>query len=178
VSYPAPSVEPAQIPVDDSFFLDGPPRPEDASAHRLLAVDPEAARFLGWTIEQARSQADSHYDDVIVQFRREWQEGRIFSFIIRRSSNGEAIGAVELRPTGDGASLSYVVAAKLRGRGVATRAVSALLAWAAKKLAVRHIDLTCHAENAASRRVAEKCRFTYVGRTGDELRFRRDLTPS
>ena len=145
--------------------------------HRLLAVDPEAARFFGWAVEQARSQPDSHYDDVVRQFVREWREGRTFNFTVRRSSDGEAVGAVELRPRGDDANLSYVVAPELRERGVATRAVAALLVWAAEELALRNVDLTRHVENAASRRVAEKCGFAYLRRDRDELRFRRDLRP-
>lgn len=54
-------VEPTCIATDESFYLEGPPRPEDACAHRRIALDPDAARHLGWTIEQAESQPDSYY---------------------------------------------------------------------------------------------------------------------
>jgi len=70
------SVEPTAIALNESFYLEGPPRPEDASAHRLLALDPDAARFFGWTIEQARSQPASYFDEIIQQFVREWHEGK------------------------------------------------------------------------------------------------------
>jgi hypothetical protein len=62
--------------MDRSYILEGPPRPEDAAAHRVFALDPDAARFFGWTVEQAMSQPDSHYDEVIKRFIREWAEGR------------------------------------------------------------------------------------------------------
>jgi hypothetical protein len=64
------------VAMDRSYILEGPPRPEDAAAHRVFALDPDAARFFGWTVEQAMSQPDSHYDEVIKRFIREWAEGR------------------------------------------------------------------------------------------------------
>jgi hypothetical protein len=48
----APPTEPPRIVVDDEFVLDGP-RLEDAAAHREFALDPDAACFFGWSVEQA-----------------------------------------------------------------------------------------------------------------------------
>ncbi len=169
------SVEPTAIALNESFYLEGPPRPEDASAHRLLALDPDAARFFGWTIEQARSQPASYFDEIIQQFVREWHEGRTFNFSIRRRGDGNAVGAVELRLSGDEANVSYLVAAELRGHGLATHALEALLTWGARELALDQVNLACHVENVASRRVAEKCKFVFLGYEGDELKFRREF---
>jgi RimJ/RimL family protein N-acetyltransferase len=147
--------------------------PRDAAAHRRFALDPDTARFLGWTVEQAASAPDSHYDEVIERFAREWDEGSRFSFAIRRCSDGEAVGLVELRPRGSEADVSYLVAPELRGRGIATRALEALIAWGARELGVKRFNLGCHVDNIASKRVAQKCGFVFVHRAGDELRFRR-----
>jgi RimJ/RimL family protein N-acetyltransferase len=168
------SIEPPFIPLDESFALDRH-RPEDAAAHRRFAVDPDAARFLGWTVEQAESAPDSHYDEGVAGFVREWQEGTRFSLVIRRRLDGQAVGAVELRPTRDEADVSYVVAAEFRGRGIAPKALLALLAWGSRALGLRWANLGCHVDNVASRRVAEKCGFVLVGRAGDEMRFRRAI---
>jgi RimJ/RimL family protein N-acetyltransferase len=85
------------------------------------------------------------------------------------------VGAVELRPSGSEANISYVVAPELRSQGLATRAVEAVLAWASRALALDHVNLVCRVENIASRRVAEKSSFVLVQLAGDELSYRREF---
>jgi RimJ/RimL family protein N-acetyltransferase len=170
-------VEPAVVGVDEFFRLDQW-LPDDAAAHRHFALDPDAARFLGWTVEQAASAPDSHYDEVIARFAREWREGTRFSFAIRRCSDGVAVGSVELRPSGSEADVSYMLAPELRGQGLASRALAALIAWGTRELGLRRINLGCHVDDAASQRVAERCGFNFVCRDGDELRFHRDTMPA
>jgi RimJ/RimL family protein N-acetyltransferase len=97
---------------------------------------------------------------------------------IRRRSDGEAVGWVELRPHGDHADVSYNVTAELRGQGIASRALQAFLAWAAQQIGLRRAHLACRIDNLASRRVAEKCGFVLLGQQGDEYQFRRDLDPT
>ena len=166
-------VEPPVIALDEVFRLDRW-RVEDAAAHRRFALDPDAARFFGWTVEQAASAPDSHYREVIERFARDWREGTRFSLAIRRSSDGEAVGSVELRPTGSEADVAYLVAPELRGQGLAARALVALIAWGTRELGLRQVNLACHVENTASQRAAEKSGFTFVRREGDELHFRRE----
>ena len=167
---------PPRIVLDADFVLDRP-RAEDIPAHRRFALDPEAARFLGWTVDQARSAPDSHYAEVVGRFIRGWETGARFAMTIRRKSSGEAEGMVELRPrpTDDEADVSYLIAPELRGQGLASRAVSALLAWGASELGLLKATIECDVENTASQRVAEKCGFVFVGRYGDQLRFQRDF---
>jgi len=166
--------DPPLIFLGEDFALDRW-RPEDAAAHRRFALDPDAARAFGWTVDEARSAPDAHYESVIRRFDREWRDGARYSLAIRRRSDGEAVGSVELRASGVAADVSYVVAAELRGRGLAPRALEAMLHWGADELGLREAALACHVSNAASRRVAEKCGFVLSGREGDELRFRRML---
>jgi RimJ/RimL family protein N-acetyltransferase len=167
-------MEPPFIPLDDVFALDRH-RPEDATAHRSFSLDPDAARFFDWTVEEAASAPPSHYDEVIRRFAREWHDGTRLSLVIPRRSDGEAVGTVELRPAADEADVSFLVTAELRGRGLAPRALDALLAWGSRELGLQYANLNCHVDNAASRRVAEKCGFDLIGRQGDELRFRRSI---
>jgi RimJ/RimL family protein N-acetyltransferase len=165
---------PPRIPLDEAFVLDAW-KAEDAAAHRTFAEDADAARFLGWTVEEARAQPDSHYASVVQRFQDEWAAGSRLSVAIRRVDTGEAVGAVELRPAGEVADVSYLVAPRLRGRGLAPRALQALLGWASRELPLRRAVLTCHVHNVASQRVAAKCGFALIARSGDELRFARDL---
>jgi RimJ/RimL family protein N-acetyltransferase len=162
----------------NEFFVLDRPRPEDATASRRFATDPDAARFFGWTVEQARAQPDSHFEEVIRRFTREWNDGTRFALTIRRRSDGEPVGSAELRPRSESsgeADVSYMVAAELRGQGLASMALEALLVWGTRELGLWRAHLACHVENTPSQRVAEKCGFMFVGRVDDELRFRRDM---
>jgi RimJ/RimL family protein N-acetyltransferase len=169
-------LEPPLIVVDPSFVLDRW-RPADAAALRRFDLDPDTARFFGYTVEQARAMPDSHYDgDMRARGNlQDWREGKRLNLAIRRRTDGEAAGWVELRPADGEAEVSYNVDADLRGQGIASRALGAFLAWAAEHIGVRRARLACHVDNVASRRVAEKCGFVLVGREGDEYRFHRDL---
>jgi RimJ/RimL family protein N-acetyltransferase len=168
--------EPPLIVVDDSFMLDRW-RPADGPALRRFDLDPDTARFFGYSVEQAAAMPDGHYDgDERARGNlRAWREGRQHNLAIRRSSDGEAVGWVELQRAGEQAEVSYNVTAELRGQGIAPRALSALLVWAASQIGLRRAHLACHVDNVASRRVAEKCGFVFVGQDGDEYRFERDL---
>ena len=53
--------EPPLIVVDDSFVLDRW-RPADGPALRRFDLDPDTARFFGYSVEQAAAMPDSHYD--------------------------------------------------------------------------------------------------------------------
>jgi RimJ/RimL family protein N-acetyltransferase len=131
----------------DAFFRLDRWRAEDAPAHRRFALDPDAAKFFGWTVEQAASVADSHYHDVIPRFARDWDEGTRYSLAIRRCSDGQAVGSVELRSIGREADASYMIAPELRGQGLASRALVAMIAWATRQLGLRRVNLACHVDN-------------------------------
>lgn len=171
--------EPPVIAVDPAFVLDRWRR-GDAAALRRMDLDPDTARFFGYTVVRAQAMPDSHYDgdERARGSLRAWQEGKELNLAIRRRSDGEAAGWVELRPHGDDAEVSYNVTAELRGQGIATRALQAFLTWAAQQISLRHAHLACHIDNLASRRVAEECGFVFLGQRGDEYQFRRDLDPA
>jgi RimJ/RimL family protein N-acetyltransferase len=169
-------LKPPLIVVDPSFVLDRW-RPSDGAALRRFDLDPDTARFFGYTVEQAHAMPDSHYDgDMRARENlRAWREGKQLNLAIRRRADGEAVGWVELQPVGNQAEGSYNVTADLRGQGIAPRAFNAFLTWAAEHIDLRLAHLASHVDNLASRRVAEKCGFVLVGREGDEYHFQRDL---
>ncbi|HEY4346114.1 MAG TPA: GNAT family N-acetyltransferase [Gaiellaceae bacterium] len=171
------SREPPTIDVDAFFVLDRC-RPHDGAALRRFDLDPATARFFGWTVDQARALSEEHYEGVkCAQERlRAWHDRKKLLLMIRRRSDDAAVGWVELRPKADhAAEVSYMVDADLRGRGLAPRALEAFLSWALLEIELREVRLACHVENAASRRVAEKCNFALIGQEEDEYRFSRTL---
>jgi RimJ/RimL family protein N-acetyltransferase len=61
------------------------------------------------------------------------------------------------------AELGYVVAPAARGRGVASEALRQLSAWAVAELGIFRLELLISVDNAASKRVAEKCGYICEG---------------
>ena len=165
---------PPTLEVDDDLVLTGW-RLGDAARHRRFSEDEDAARFLGWTVAEARAQPDSHYVGVVRRFQDEWRAGTRVSLAIRRRDTARAVGAVELRPDAETVEISYLVDAEFRGQGIAPRALATMLDWATRELSVTRAVLSCHVDNLASRKVAAKCGFEQTGRDGDELRFARRL---
>jgi RimJ/RimL family protein N-acetyltransferase len=72
------------------------------------------------------------------------------------AATGQRLGNIALRHDATGGSLAYWVAASARGRGVATRALRLVSDWAVAALALPVLRLWTHADNLASRRVAER----------------------
>ncbi len=73
-------------------------------------------------------------------------------------------------PDDEGAvEIGYGIVSAFRGRGYATEAVRALIAYARRQPAVREVLATCFASNAGSRRVLEKSGFRHVGTDGSLL---------
>jgi RimJ/RimL family protein N-acetyltransferase len=61
------------------------------------------------------------------------------------------------------AELGYVVAPAARGRGVASEALRRLTEWAFGELGMLRLELMISVENAASKRVAERCGYVREG---------------
>jgi RimJ/RimL family protein N-acetyltransferase len=61
------------------------------------------------------------------------------------------------------AELGYVVAPGARGRGVATEALRRLTTWAFEELGMLRLELLISVDNAASKKVAERCGYVREG---------------
>jgi RimJ/RimL family protein N-acetyltransferase len=106
-----------------------------------------------WLAEQARGSAS----------------GRRLSFAVDEFGPGGArlVGNVVLKPPGttdEGrAEVGYWTAAPARGRGVASRAVDALSAWAFGSFSrLDRLELLHHSDNPASCRVAERAGYAFA----------------
>lgn len=86
---------------------------------------------------------------------------------------GRLLGGVGLNALRDGvANLTYWVRTSARGRGVATAAVEALVAWALFHTSLRRLEVVVPRDNAASLRVAEACGAAREGVARGRLRLR------
>jgi RimJ/RimL family protein N-acetyltransferase len=88
------------------------------------------------------------------------------SFAIADAMTGELLGTIGVERSADDpaiASVGYWLFASARGRGVATRAVRIIAAWAFAAMKIARLQITVHEPNLASQRVAEKAGFYREG---------------
>jgi RimJ/RimL family protein N-acetyltransferase len=102
------------------------------------------------------------------EFAQGWTEGGRFglTFAITAPPPDDLRGVVHLILDGAAGEIAYGVAPDARSRGLATRAVRLVTAWAFARLGVERLEICVTARGAngrASRRVAEKAGFVYVG---------------
>ncbi|MFD9307296.1 GNAT family N-acetyltransferase [Streptomyces sp. NPDC060048] len=101
-----------------------------------------------------------------------WENGNRCGFAVYEvpregSYDGALVAGVVLKRTGadpDSTEVGYWTAAPARGRGVASRALEAVTAWAFEAFAaecLERIGLVHQVDNAASCRVAEKAGFAF-----------------
>jgi RimJ/RimL family protein N-acetyltransferase len=118
-------------------------------------------------------EAAAHYDE----------QAPIGVMQVRLGSSGEAIGGVGFisAPDADGVvEIGYGLAESVRGQGLATEAVSAMIGWVAG-IGVTAVEAFTTPDNLPSQRVLHRCGFDQVGETttdeGPMLRWLRLLAP-
>ncbi|MFJ8250047.1 GNAT family N-acetyltransferase [Streptomyces sp. NPDC094466] len=140
---------------------------EDLSALLEAYEDPAMRRWLATQV----SGADGAVAWLEAQ-RRGWATGTRFAFAVTETvpgarqdggPEGEPLGNVVLKRPGPGdgrAEVGYWTTSAARGRGVASRALTALTEWAFTEFAeqgLTRLELLHQVDNEASCRVAEKC---------------------
>ncbi|HEX8929617.1 MAG TPA: GNAT family N-acetyltransferase [Actinomycetota bacterium] len=130
-------------------------RPGDVRPYAAMLADPAAARFItrgGRPHDARQSWAEAAF------MAGHWQLRGYGMFVVEERETGAFVGRVgPLRPEGWPAlEIAWAVAPEAQGRGYATEAARAATEWTFATLAPQRIVSLIHAENAASRRVAEK----------------------
>ncbi|MFD9698207.1 GNAT family N-acetyltransferase [Lentzea sp. NPDC059081] len=81
------------------------------------------------------------------------------SFIVVDGDTGERYGNVAVDFIDGVGHMSYLMAPRARGRGVAGTALTQFVAWIFANRAVRELRLWTHSDNVPSRKVAERAGF-------------------
>lgn len=141
-----------------------PWREEDVPALLEAYDDPVMRRWVRLPVstpEEAARRLESQ--------REGWRSGTRFSFaVIDTGRDGELVGNLALKrpdPDAGRAEVGYWTAARARGRGVASRALEALTAWAFTAFAAEglvRLELLHQVDNVASCRVAEKSGYAFA----------------
>jgi RimJ/RimL family protein N-acetyltransferase len=148
-------------------------RPEDAPTISDYRSDPEVHRYQGWERtdpEGIRTEIEQ------MAHRAPGEPGGWVQLSVLERETGRLVGDVGLSPAeGEPGviKLGYTMAPAFQGKGYATEAIAALVAYAFDTLGVEIVRAYMSAENIPSARVAEKVGMHLVERfehrEGDEV---------
>ncbi len=141
---------------------------DDFDAHAALWADPVVTRFIGGK-PLAREEAWGSF----TRYFGMWALMGFGFWVVTDKSNGSRIGAVgfqermrDIEPSiKDTLETGWTIAPRHGGKGLATEAVGAALAWADQSMPARRITCLIAPQNAASLRVAAKNGFREFART-------------
>ena len=126
---------------------------EDAPWYADCVRDPEVQRF---TTDLPTLTAA----DVVAAISALPGRPEQVAYLIADRTGTQRLGNIALELADGVGDVSYWVAAEARGRGVARAALRLLAASAFRDLELRELRLWTHADNSASRRVAESAGFS------------------
>ena len=138
------------------------------------SLDEDNRRFVPDEVFETVEDAREALAFLTAQYGR--TEGLLVYAVITKQG-GRNAGYVQLVPMENGTwEIGYHIAARYTGNGYATEAVAAFLPVMAAQVGAGEVYGICLRENAASRRVLEKCGFEqlYAG-TGDYQGVRREI---
>ncbi|MCB1270376.1 MAG: GNAT family N-acetyltransferase [Microthrixaceae bacterium] len=148
------------------------PRLADAEAILEYGSDPEVARYADWPIRSDLTALRPLVQDREVR----WDAGAEYYWVITERDRDRAIGGISCRITGDAAEVGFLLHRRFWGRGIATEACAAVVAWLWSVPTLRRVWATCDAENLASARVLEKVGLRHE-RTLPRATVRPNLSP-
>jgi len=133
----------------------------DLAACAALWADPEVTRYIGgrpFTREETWAR--------VLRYIGHWAALGYGFWAVEEKAGGEFVGELgfadfqrEIEPPLDAPEAGWVFVPRVHGRGYASEALRAALAWADAHLAAPRLVCLIHPDNAASFRVAEKCGF-------------------
>ena len=135
---------------------------EHAAAMDALARDQDVTRFTR-VLEPVPDGFGARW---VERYTRGRDERTNEGFAIVDSESGDFLGfmaLVNLNLDAEEAEAGYIVASHARGRGVATRALRLLTAWAFDELPLERIELLIDVENSPSEIIAQRCGYTREG---------------
>ncbi len=130
----------------------------DAPSIFLYGQNPQVSRHTTWSPHQSQADAEG-----FIRMAQGYTDG--FCWAIRLASDGPARGAIEFGLSSPShGSVHYVLAEELWNRGLMTEAVTAILRWMFQTCgSLDRVSTTAITANTGSRRVLEKCGFTFTG---------------
>jgi RimJ/RimL family protein N-acetyltransferase len=150
------------LPISDGAVRLRLPRDSDVAAVVTHGQEPdiEVTRWLPIPYPCPEEAARGLIDD----FQQGWNGRCGLTLVIADPATDEFLGVIWLARRGDDmAEVSYGLAPRHRGRGIATRAVRLVERWCFEHAGPERLEIRTDVTNLASQRVAEKAGFTREG---------------
>jgi len=156
-------VRPPDPPLTDGVVSLRPWALDDVPAIAAACDDPEIARWMH-QVPSPYTERDAR--EYVLATQAAWRKRRDGIFAVVDCETGEIVGSCAMHavdPEVENVEIGYWTAAAARGRGLTTRAVKLIVAWALHGLGAERVQLRADVRNSASLRVAEKAGFLREG---------------
>lgn len=131
-----------------------------AALFASYASDPVATRYLSWPTRRTVREVEEWLAPRVTG----WDDGREYRWVVTDEPEGDAFGTVSVRRTDRGFDLGYAIATARSGEGIATAAVSRVLAWVDAAPGSLVVTAGTDPDNGASVGVLRKTGFRQVRR--------------
>ena len=140
---------------------------EDAeSAMRNWAGDDHVQKMYGEPSYKTIKAAER----LLAKYIKSYDKGNYFRWAVIERTSGECIGQVAyfLVDTGNNfGEIEYCIGTGYQGKGYATEATKAIIDYGFRKIGFHKVQICVRPSNAPSKKVIEKCGFTYEGTLRD-----------
>lgn len=127
-------------------------RPADALCLYRAARNAEVMRFMDWAMPTDAGDTESH----LRRSSTDWDSGSEYQWVILDRDSAQCVGTISCRPRAHSADFGYFLGRDHWGRGFATDAASAVVAWLAAQPEIIRIWASVDVENVRSRRLLER----------------------
>ena len=141
-------------------------RPWTAGDIPVLAEECREEEIARWLDQVPQPYTEADGREYVAATRRAWKDGSMATFAVEDAQSARVIGSIGLRFSDPGhgvGEVGYWVSREARGRGVASRAVRLVSAWALVDCGLARLQLRADDRNIPSQRVAEKVGFKREG---------------
>jgi RimJ/RimL family protein N-acetyltransferase len=156
-------LRPPDPPLSDGVVTLRPWTLDDVPAIAAACDEAEIARWIHQIPNPYREQDAREY---VLATESAWRDGSGAFFAVIECETGAPAGSIAMHVLDRelaNVEVGYWTAAPARGRGLTTRALRLLAAWALAKAGAERVQLRADVHNRPSLRVAEKARFTREG---------------
>ena len=133
-----------------------------ASAHRNWASDEDVQTKYGEPVYPAEEDVNKLLDKYIGAYENDDK----YRWAVIEKETGECIGQAAfflVDSKNQFAEIEYCIGRAFQGKGYATEATKALIRYGFEEIGLNKVQICARTVNTPSRRVIEKCGFTYEG---------------